>query len=240
MKRRLAACLLLTVVCSARADETPTDDAAKFVEDVQPLLEAKCLSCHGPEKPEGNLRLDSWAGVKAGGDRGAAIVPGDIEKSLLVTAISFRDPDFQMPPKQKLSDKEINTLTQWIKAGAAWPESISNPLGTESQASAFGDALTDKRNPIRKLFRGERLDLWSLKTPSRESVSDQPDRASGRLPTEPRNSEPGASARRLISIDSFIRERLAKENLKPAPEADRRTLIRRLTFDLIGLPPPTC
>ncbi len=367
------------ILASAGGDLLAADDAAKFVEDVLPLLEAKCVSCHGPEKQEGNLRLDSWAAAKGGGDRGAAIVPGDVEKSLLVTAISFRDPDFQMPPKQKLSDKEIAMLTNWVKAGAAWPEPVAvlfedqpqflaaltsgnskgrliaegafggkaalgiTPLqrdgvkipgwnfaireqpqpgeyrylrlawkkrgegsvmielaangawpdakvakgryvagpnttgwaaisigetapsewsvatfdlwkdigsftltgiaptcdrGEEAffdsiilgpmiasldayrpgaatannatDSSSFGDALTDKRNPIRKLFRGERLDLWSLKQPSRDGSHD---------------------------IDSFIRERLAKEKLTPAPEADRRTLIRRLTFDLIGLPP---
>jgi len=62
------------------------------------------------------------AAAKAGGDQGPAIVPGDIAKSLLVKAISFRDPDLQMPPKQKLSEKEITILTDWVQAGAAWPE----------------------------------------------------------------------------------------------------------------------
>lgn len=101
------------------------DAAAKFVGEVLPLLEAKCVSCHGPEKQEGNLRLDSVAAARAGGDRGAAIVAGDIEKSLLVQAISFRDPDFQMPPKQQLSDKEIATLTEWVKAGTVWSEPVT-------------------------------------------------------------------------------------------------------------------
>ena len=401
------------------------DDAKNFVEDVQPLLEAKCVSCHGPEKQEGNLRLDSFSAAKVGGDRGAAIVPGDVEKSLLVKAISFRDPDFQMPPKRKLSDKEIATLTNWVQAGAAWPEpavvlfedqpqflaalasgngksrliaegafggkaalgitplqrdgvkipgwnfaireqpqpgeyrylrlawkkrgagsvmielaangqwpdakvakgryvagpnttgwaaiSVSETAPTEwtvatfdlwkdidsftltgiaptcdrgeeaffdsiilgptiasldayrpgaaspnvvTDSESFGDALTDKRNPIRKLFRGERLDLWSLRKPISEDVSHQPDCANDRLKNVGRPfqaveiiekqrpgkavlppSQEAASARQLISIDAFIRERLAKENLQLAPEADRRTLIRRLTFDLIGLPP---
>ena len=407
--RLLSLSMFLLAVCGGEV--IAADDVLKFVEDVQPLLEAKCVSCHGPERQEGNLRLDSWAAAKVGGDRGAAIVPGDVEKSLLVSAISFRDPDFQMPPKQKLTDKEIATLTNWVQTGAAWPEPVAvlfedqpqflaalkngngkgrliaegafsgkaalgiTPLqrdgvkipgwdyvireqpqpgeyrylrlawmkrgvgsvmielaangawpdakvakgryvagpnttgwaaisaseaapsewsvatfdlwkdmgnfsltgiaptcdggdeaffdslilgptiasldayrpgaataNDEADSSSFGDALTDKRNPIRKLFRGERLSLWSLKKPGGEAVSDQPDRASDRLPTEPEGSqpdasEPGAIARRLISIDSFIRERLAKANLTLAPEADRRTLIRRLTFDLIGLPP---
>jgi hypothetical protein len=102
-------------------------------------------------------------------------------------------------------------------------------------SSSFGHALTDKRNPIRKLFRGERLDLWSLNKPGSHARQSEGDPSSGR----PREDAPRSSERGYGShiIDSFIRERLAKENLTPAPEADHRTLIRRLTIDLIGLPP---
>jgi len=64
-----------------------------FVEHVQPLLVAKCVSCHGPEKQEGGLRSDTLAAAREGGEQGPAIVPGDVAKSLLVQAISFRDPD---------------------------------------------------------------------------------------------------------------------------------------------------
>ena len=200
---------LCLVVCLS-VESLAADEAARFVEDVLPVLEAKCVSCHGPEKQEGGLRLDSFAAAKVGGKSGPAVVPGDLAKSLLVKAVSFRDPNLQMPPKQKLSDKEINSLTQWVKAGAAWPETIPKPSGDESSTTAIGDAFTDKRNPIRKLFRGERLDLWSLKKLRR--VGNE-------------------------SIDSFIGKRLTDAGLQPSPEADRRTLIRRLTFDLTGLPP---
>ena len=180
------------------------DDASMFINDVRPLLVAKCVSCHGADKQEGNLRLDSSAAAVQGGDRGAAIVPRDPEKSLLVTAILFDDPDLQMPPKQKLSDHEIEILTNWVEAGAAWPETVAM-LFEETSGDNIGDAFTDKRNPIRKIFRGERLDLWSLKTPQSSSDSIHQ------------------------SIDEIVQPRLA--------EADRRTLIRRLTFDLTGLPP---
>ena len=122
--QRLLLTLLSAVSAAFGSMPLAAEDSVKFVEEVRPLLEAKCLSCHGPEKQEGNLRLDSLAAAKAGGDRGAAILPGDVEKSLLVKAISFRDPDFQMPPKQKLSDKEIATLTNWVKEGAAWHEPV--------------------------------------------------------------------------------------------------------------------
>lgn len=233
--------MFFIALCSSRL--FAAGDAAKFVEDVWPLLEAKCVVCHGPEKQEANLRLDSWAAAKAGGDRGAAIVAGDVEQSLLVQAISFRDPDLEMPPKQKLSDQEIAALTEWVRAGATWPE--SPVVLVENDSLSFGDALTDKRNPIRKLFRGERLDLWSLRVPVRSGLQTG-------LPSRPNTSAESAGdlhsdlhrdlhGERLAepshSIDDFIREGLAERQLQLAPEADRRTLIRRLTFDLIGLPP---
>lgn len=83
----------------------------------------------------------------------------------------------------------------------------------------IGDAASDPRNPIVRIFRGERLDLWSLR-PIRESAP-------------PKGSTPGERN----GIDRFIRSRLAESGLAPSPEADRRTLIRRLTMDLTGLPP---
>ncbi|MDA1017716.1 MAG: DUF1549 domain-containing protein [Planctomycetota bacterium] len=106
-----------------------------------------------------------------------------------------------------------------------------------TDSSSFGDAWTDKRNPIRRIFRGQRLDLWSLKKPrshARQSVGDP---QSGRSRDEDPLSGQRGHGSTSAPIDAFIRERLAKENLTPAPSADRRTLIRRLTFDLIGLPP---
>ena len=100
------------------------DEPHSFVEVIQPLLETKCIACHGREKQEGGLRLDSFAGAKSGGDSGPAIVPGDVGKSLFVKAISFRDPVLQMPPKQRLTDREIAALTKWVEAGADWPEPV--------------------------------------------------------------------------------------------------------------------
>lgn len=217
--------MFFIALCSSRL--FAADGAAKFVEDVWPLLEAKCVSCHGPEMQEGNLRLHSRLAAQEGGDRGAAIVPGDVAQSLLVQAISFRDPDLQMPPKQKLSDQDVATLTEWVRSGANWPE--TPVVLVENDSLSFGDAFSDKSNPIRKLFRGERLDLWSLRGPGRSGFLPGPKASAEGSEDRPKEPSP--------SIDDFIGKGLAKRQLQLAPEADRRTLIRRLTFDLIGLPP---
>jgi hypothetical protein len=101
-------------------------DAEFFETKVAPILNEHCHKCHShaADKIKGGLVLDSAEGAFAGGDTGPAIVPGDPAKSLLVTAISYRDEDLQMPPKgKKLGDDAIAVLTDWVKRGAPWPKS---------------------------------------------------------------------------------------------------------------------
>ena len=65
--------------------------------------------------------MDSRAGLLKGGDSGPSIIPGKPEKSLLVEAIRYLEPDFQMPPKSKLTDSQIKDIEIWISKGAPWP-----------------------------------------------------------------------------------------------------------------------
>jgi len=88
-----------------------SDEVARFADHVHPLLVSKCLSCHGRDKQEGQLRLDQKTHALAGGDRGPSIVPGDANGSLLIQAVKGSDPDFLMPPKQPLSADEAATFT---------------------------------------------------------------------------------------------------------------------------------
>ncbi len=69
----------------------------------------------------GGLLLDTRAGWTKGGDSGPAIVPGDLENSLLVQAVRYTEPDIQMPPKGKLPDEAIAVLVEWVKRGAPDP-----------------------------------------------------------------------------------------------------------------------
>jgi len=88
-----------------------------FEKSIRPVLAANCFECHGPRKHKAGLRLDSREAMLAGGDSGPAIVPGAPEKSLLIKAIHYQD-EPRMPPKGRLSTKEIAVLTAWIKQGA--------------------------------------------------------------------------------------------------------------------------
>ena len=109
---------LVLLACAGSASRASDD----FEKHVRPLLVEKCQSCHGAEKAKGGLRLDSRAALLKGGDSGPAAVPGKPAESLLVRAIGYTG-ELKMPPKGKLSDKEIALLSRWIEDGVAWPDS---------------------------------------------------------------------------------------------------------------------
>lgn len=194
-----------------------------FLDRVKPLLDSRCVSCHGADKVKGGLRLDSREGALKAGESGApAVVPGNPAESLLLQAVLHSRPDLEMPPKDKLTTNDIAILERWIRDGAPWPDSpaaVDSTVGG-SRPDRIGDAWTDPRNPIARLFAGQRLDLWSLRP-----IQD---------PTPPpvRN-------RRWVrtAVDPFVLARLEAAGQAPRPEANRRTLARRLYFDLTGLPP---
>ena len=99
-----------------------------FESKISPLLIKHCQSCHSSEKtPMGGLQLDSRKGWMAGGSRGSAIVPGQPEKSLLIQAIRYQDPELAMPPQGILSPQEIEALEQWVLLGA--PDPRAEPSG---------------------------------------------------------------------------------------------------------------
>jgi len=177
-----------------------------FEKNVRPILTERCYECHSKEKgvSKGGLIMDSRAGMLAGGDLGAAVVPGDVKKSLLIVAVHQTDPELSMPPRKKgakLSDTQIATLEQWIKMGAPAP------------VGAGGAKLTG----LSEKARGH----WAFQ-PVRE-VS---------VPTKLSNS-----AWCQNEVDAFVLAKLDEKGLVPSPAADGEALLRRLSYDLIGLPP---
>ncbi len=195
-------CSLLPVRGAEKIDVSKLPPAATravdFAKDIQPLLEARCLKCHGPEKQKGGYRVDKKeAAMKGGDDHAPNIVPGKSAESPLIHFVAALDPDMKMPAKgDPLTAEQIGLLRAWIDQGAVWPE----------------DPKAAKSDP---------LDWWSLKPVGRVVVPDIRN-----PPSAIRNP-----------IDAFIRAKLSEKGLSPSPEADRRTLMRRLSFDLIGMPP---
>ena len=181
--------------------EPPAGNELRFFEEhIRPLLAAKCQQCHGRDKQEGDLRLDSRVALIAGGESGPAIERDDADASLLLEAINYRS--LEMPPDRQLDAEQIGYLTRWVQMGAPWP--ADDPQG----------------NPAGSHISDEDRSFWSFQPLTKPVVPESTDAGWG-----------------LNPIDNFILRRLSAEELSPAQNADRVTLIRRASIDLIGLPP---
>src|SRR5271154_4427219 len=103
-----------------------------FTTDVQPVLKAKCVACHGAT-PQAKLDLRSAEGVLKGGNSGPVVVPGAAEKSLIMTKVVTG----QMPPgKLKLTDAEIDEIRGWIDRTLPAEAKNAPPVVTEREANA--------------------------------------------------------------------------------------------------------
>ena len=98
----------------ARADDF-------FESKVRPLLVERCHNCHSSKKQKGDLRLDSRAAILKGGQSGPAAVPGEPDKSRLIEAVRYTHADLQMPPKNRLSEKDVAILEEWVRRGLPYP-----------------------------------------------------------------------------------------------------------------------
>ncbi|MCA9203560.1 MAG: PSD1 domain-containing protein, partial [Planctomycetales bacterium] len=179
-----------------------------FESKIRPVLVRHCYECHSAEGGEvkGGLRLDTRDAIRRGGDSGPAVVPGDVDGSLLIDAVRYES--FEMPPTGRLPDHVVADLTKWIEAGAADPREETSPTTNVAESS----------KP--KIDFAEARQFWSFQRPSRH---------------EPPHVEQTDWIRR--PIDAFVLARMETASLSPNAQADRRTLVRRLSFDLLGLPP---
>jgi mono/diheme cytochrome c family protein len=188
-----------------RAVPVASPEQIRFFEvKIRPLLAENCFKCHGAEKQEENLRLDSRAAVLTGGDRGPAVVPGKPDGSLLIKAIKHLD-DLEMPPKKQLSREQIADLTLWIKSGAVWPDDGAPATATRRS----GYQVTDQDRAH-----------WAYQPVKRPAVPAVKNAAWVANP-----------------IDAFVLAKLEAKNLQPNPPAGKREMVRRLYYDLTGLPP---
>jgi hypothetical protein len=197
-----------------------------FAEHVRPLLEEKCLACHGKEKKlRGGLDLRTRAGMLKGGDGGKpALVPGRPEGSSLYVAVTRRHKDLVMPPKEndRLSAEQVEWLRQWIAAGAPWRDPPQSAPDKWDSAGGVRVRTSGGRSPewTNRRYRPE--DVWAYRAVRRHPV---PKAALG--PGPARNP-----------VDAFLQEKLAAKGVKRlAPAVDRLTLLRRATLGLTGLPP---
>ena len=134
------------VPASSAGPESPAAEQAEFFEStIRPLLADNCHACHSSrvDTPFGGLRLDSRAGLLAGGDSGPAIVPGRPAESALVQRLHGRP--VLMPPTGPLGDDEIAALTRWVALGAPWPAAAATAGADPPDPSAPFDLPARRR-----------------------------------------------------------------------------------------------
>jgi len=185
----------------------PAKEAVDYVRDVQPILARRCYACHGPEKQKSSFRLDRRLNAFKGGDYGQAIIPRKSQESPLIRYVAGLEEGLEMPPEGE---------EERLK-----PEEIGILRRWIDDGAAWP---VDPSEP-------KPTDWWSLKPLARPAL---PMASGGR---ESPGDGPPDSAWIRTPIDAFILAKLHELGLSPSEEADRRTLIRRLTYDLHGLPP---
>ncbi|MEY4379071.1 MAG: hypothetical protein RLZ85_952, partial [Verrucomicrobiota bacterium] len=201
---------LALALCAARFavaadDAQPTKEGLEFFEkNVRPILSDRCYECHSASKnsSKGGLILDSRDGAFKGGDEGPSVVPGNLEKSLLIKAVRYTDPEFAMPPKKtggKLPDEKIAILEEWVKMGA--------PMPAGGAAKLTG-------------LTGKAREHWAFQPVKKPAIPEVKNKAWVKTP-----------------IDAFILAKLEEKGLQPNPAANPEAFLRRVSYDLIGLPP---
>ena len=199
--------LLVALAASAAFGNELTPDQTKFFETkIRPVLIKECYGCHSNASGNvrGGLRLDTKQLTRLGGSSGPAVVPGDLDESLLFGAINHDD--FEMPPSRKLPAKVIADFQAWIEMGAPDPRETKI---SEIRSSISGEDI-----------EAARQNFWAYQRPVKRT---------------PPVTATGGWAK--TDIDRFVLARLEQASLPPAADAEPYQVLRRLCFDLIGLPP---
>lgn len=183
-------------------------DAAFYTQHVQPILEAHCIKCHGPDKHKSEFRLDYRNRLIEGGEIGHAINEQALAKSLLLEAVNYANEEYEMPPKGKLPQASIDILTTWVLAGVPMPE---DQLVLEEK---------ERDEPEPHVVTPDRRQWYAYKPVEKSEA--------------PTCADP---AWNTTAIDQFIHAGVVKAGLSPNPPAERAQLIRRASYTLTGLPP---
>src|SRR4030095_9423082 len=121
MKRLL---LLISSIAGMATGLGGAEAKVDFAKDIQPILQKRCIECHGPDKQKGKLRLDSKEAAFKGGKEGPVIMPGNAEKSELYRRITLPKGDDDVMPNEGelLTKAQTDLVRDWINQGAAWIE----------------------------------------------------------------------------------------------------------------------
>ena len=180
-----------------------------FEKKIRPIFIENCYECHSAKSKslKAGLLLDRKAGWERGGKNGAVIIPGEPNKSILMNALRYHNHDLQMPPSGKLNRTIIADFQKWIMEGAHDPRD-----STLEEVFAVGGLKAKSLEEGRKFWAFKPIKLSPLPVVQKDGwVKDD--------------------------IDAFILKRIEEKGLEPSQKADPMTLLRRIFFDLTGLPP---
>ena len=180
-----------------------------FEKKIRPIFIENCYECHSAKSKslKAGLLLDRKAGWERGGKNGAVIIPGEPNKSILMNALRYNNHDLQMPPSGKLNRTIIADFQKWIMEGAHDPRD-----STLEEVFAVGGLKAKSLEEGRKFWAFKPIKLSPLPVVQKDGwVKDD--------------------------IDAFILKRIEEKGLEPSQKADPMTLLRRIFFDLTGLPP---
>lgn len=187
-------------------------DAPNFSREILPILSDNCFHCHGQDAKarKGDLRLDAEAEAKRPIDGRFPILAGKSAESELIKRMLRSDPDEVMPPpksKRKMSKEQIDLIARWIDSGSKW---------------------------------GQHWAFTRIEKPAVPEAAGSEEKGAGRRTQATKGGDSSklqALSATLSPIDAFVRAKLTEKGMKPSPQADAETLVRRVTLDLTGLPP---
>ena len=220
LRHRFASFPVLLLLSSATFAAEPTEGEKLFALKVKPLFADRCLACHGAEgkKIKGGFDMRTRESVLLGGDEfGSSVLhPGQGEKSELYRLTTRTVEDYEMPPKEadKLSEEETSFIRDWINEGAPWPNDERVKAIQKNFAEGEQVETSKALNDDWQHRRYGPAKLWAYRPIKVIEV-------------------PGS----INPVDFFIDQKLGTIDLPPAPLANPQELVRRLRFDLTGLPP---
>ncbi|HSJ04150.1 MAG TPA: DUF1549 domain-containing protein, partial [Verrucomicrobium sp.] len=196
------------------ADAPSADEQNRFFErKIRPVLVEKCYDCHSAsaKKVKSGLLLDTREATLHGGDNGPAVVPGNLDESLIIAAVRYASKDMEMPPKGKLPESVIADFETWVKMGA--PDPRTGPMVADAATAA-----TKWQKKEIDIDAGR--SFWAFQPPK---------------------STPAPAVKNAAwpksDLDRYVLARIEEKGLQPVRDAERLELLRRVTFDLTGLPP---
>ena len=196
-------------------------NARLFKQKVHPILSTRCGTCHNDERKYSGFTLETRAGFLSGGWHGPVVVAGKPEESRLYRRVARLEKTY-MPlgitggVGEPLPEPELALIKQWIEGGAEWPQDPESEAAERARQARLKDLQKLENRPVTE----EERRWWSFVKPVRPPVPAVKNATRVKNP-----------------IDAFVLAALEAKGLQPAPRASRRMLIRRVYFDLIGLPP---